>query len=283
MTDDPDTYRAAAEAMWDRAASGWARQAARFDAAVAPVTAALLAAAELAPGQRVVELAAGPGSVGIAAAQAVAPGGTALISDLSEPMLEAARAAAEAAGAANVEFAQLGLEWLDLPTASTDRIVCRFGLMLAADPDAALRECRRVLRPGGRLALAAWAAPEDNPWSTAGTDATVDLGLAEPLDRDGPGMWAFAASGRIEALLAGAGFLEAHTEPVPFLRRYADLDEWWEERIDLAVPFAELLARLPPADRDRLREEIDARLGAFAGAGGALEVPGRALVASAGA
>lgn len=281
--DDPDAYRAAARTMWDRAAPGWGRQRGRFDAAIAPVTDALLAAADLRPGQRVLDLAAGPGALGLMAAPAVAPGGVVVISDLSEPMLDLARAAAEAAGVANVEFAALNLEWLDLGTASVDAIVCRFGLMLAADPGAALRECRRVLRPGGRLALAAWAAPEENPWSTVGTDAAIDLGLAERADRDAPGMWAFARPGLPERLLAEAGFLEARCDPVPFVRAYADGDEWWEERVDLARPFADLLERLPPADRDRLREEIDRRLDALADADGTLTLAGLALVASASA
>jgi SAM-dependent methyltransferase len=278
---DPEAYRAGAAEMWERSAQGWGRRRAAFDRAMVPVTGAMLDAARLQPGRRVLELAAGPGETGLLAAELVRPGGSVIVSDASEAMLEVARARAAEREAGDVEFRRIDAEWIDLPTATVDVVLCRFGLMLVADPETALREVRRVLRPGGRLALAAWADPAANPWTELANEVALELGLTEPRDPDAPGMFAFARAGRIEDLLAGAGFLDGVVETVGLELRYDDLDGWWEERVDLSAPFNDLLTGLGPADRDRFRAAIDARLAAFAAPDGRLAIPASVLVAAA--
>ena len=111
------------------------------------------------PGQRVLELAAGPGDTGFMAAELIVPGGTLICSDGAEAMLDVARERAAAQGISNVEFRQLELEWIDLPTADVDAVLCRWGIMLVVDSETAAREIRRVLKPGGRAALAVWDGP----------------------------------------------------------------------------------------------------------------------------
>src|SRR6476659_6513235 len=107
-------------------------------------------------------------------------------------------------------------EWIDLPTASVDCVLCRWGYMLLADPEAALRETRRVLRPEGRLAFAAWDGPEHNAWQTVFSAVLVERGFQEPPDPDAPSMFSFAAAGRIDELLAAAGFQEWRVDAVDF-------------------------------------------------------------------
>src|SRR3954464_13432225 len=161
---DAEAYRAESRERWEAAAAGWAREREAFQRDAMPVSQWMLDAAHLQPGHTVLELAAGPGDTGLMAAELVAPDGKAIITDNAEGMLEAARARAKELGATNVEIRPMEAEWIDLPAASIDAVLSRWGYMLLADPEAALRETRRVLRPGGRVALAAWTAPEHNRW-----------------------------------------------------------------------------------------------------------------------
>src|SRR4029079_18591018 len=138
---------------------------------------------------------AGPADTGLLAAELVAPGGKAIITDNAEAMIEAAKARAEEVGATNVEIRPMEAEWIDLPTASVDAVLCRWGYMLLAYPETALRETRRVLRPGGRVALAAWAGPEANPWIALMGQTMIDRGLVHPDPPDPPGPLAVAPPG----------------------------------------------------------------------------------------
>src|SRR5690349_12084116 len=163
---DPDTQRSDAAEHWDRASVGWEKRAAEIREHGMPVSMAMIRHLELQPGQRVLELAAGPGDTGLIAAELIKPAGTLISSDASEAMIEVARKRAEEMGISNVEFRRLELEWIDLPTANVDAILCRWGLMLVVDPEAAAREMRRVLRPGGAAAVAVWDESSVNPWAT---------------------------------------------------------------------------------------------------------------------
>src|SRR6185312_85561 len=184
---DPDTLRAEILGRWERAATGWGAHAERMREFGMPVSAWMIDHAGLQPGQRVLELAAGPGDTGFLAAELIRPGGGMLLStDAAETMLEVARGRASELAIANVEFKRIELEWIDLETASVDAVLCKWGLMFAVDPEAALREARRVLRPGGRIALAAWDEPPLNDWATIPTRALVELGHATPPDPDAP-------------------------------------------------------------------------------------------------
>ena len=114
------------------------------------------------------------------AAELVQPGGTLISSDGAEAMIEVARGRAAALGVRNAEFRQLELEWIDLEAGSVDAVLCRWGIMLTVDPEAAAKEIRRVLKAGGRAAFAVWDRPDRNPWATIPSQAMIELGLAEP-------------------------------------------------------------------------------------------------------
>jgi SAM-dependent methyltransferase len=281
---DADAYRADARERWEAAAPGWARERDAFQRDAMEVSRWMLDAAELQPGHTILELAAGPGDTGLMAAELIEPGGRAIITDNSEGMLEAARARAKEVGAPNVEIRPMEAEWIDMPTASVDAVLCRFGYMLLADPEAALRETRRVLRPGGRVALAAWDGPEHNPWLTLMGQVMVARGLVEPEPPDAPGPLAFGRRpGQIEELLDAAGFDDIVVEPLDLAMHAASLDAWWEHAIATSGRFSRVVAGLAPAEHYELRDAVDAAFAPYVRDDGSVEIPARALVAAAGA
>jgi SAM-dependent methyltransferase len=275
--------RAQMAVRWERAAAGWARRADAIRSFGMPVAAWMIDRLNLQAGQLVLELAAGPGDTGFLAAELVKPGGRLICSDLSPAMLDVARARSHEQGIENVEFRQLELEWIDLETASVDAILCRWGLMLAADPAAALTEMRRVLRVGGRLTLAVWDAPERNPWATIPSRALVELGHEEPGDPEEPGMFALAAPGRLETLLVGAGFTEVVVETLSLSREDGAVERFLEATLDLSQPFAETRARLGEREWAQVEARVAELAAPYAGPDGTLRFPASSLVAAASA
>lgn len=239
----------------------------------------MIDAARPLPGQRVLDLAAGPGDVGFAAARLIEPGGELICSDQSEAMIEVARGRGAQLGLTNVTYRVLGGEWIDLELASVDVVLCRWGYMLMIDPAAALRETRRVLRSGGRVALAVWDAAALNPWLSIPTAVLVGHGLAEPAQPGSAGPFALGDATLLRAMLEEAGFAEIVVEAVDISRDAPEFDSWWATHLDLSATTRVAFEQADEAQTEAVEAELAARLAPYTAAGGALAVPGRTLVA----
>lgn len=280
---DAAAYRSASRQLWETAAAGWETRRRELQRAAEPVSQWMVEAVAPQPGHVVLELAAGLGDTGFLAAELIRPGGRVICTDGAEPMLEGAKRRAAELALENVEFVAMEAEWIDLPTASVDSVLCRWGYMLLADPEAALRETRRVLRPGGRVALAAWDAPERNPWVAQTAAELLARELTEPPEPGAPGMFAFAAEGTIEQLLLGAGFDDVEVSAVDVTFAAASFEEWWEYQFDTSPSLSQALAAATPEQRDEVYEGVEARLAKFRAPDGSLALPGRTRVAAASA
>jgi ubiquinone/menaquinone biosynthesis C-methylase UbiE len=277
---DATEFRRASHAVWEAMAAGWDDRHAYFEETARPVTERMLERLAPAPGNTILELAAGTGITGFAAAALVGPGGRVIVSDFSEAMVETAERRAAELGLGNVEFRVLDAEQLDLPDEAVDGVLCRWGYMLMADPAAALAETRRVLRQGGRLACAVFGAPEQNPWVALPSRVLQERGHLPPPEAGAPGILALADTGRLGGLFAGASFSEPQIEEIAFTWRFADTDEYWEFLTGAAGAIAMVLSRLDEEERERVREQVVERVAPFAGAGG-IALPAVSLVASA--
>jgi SAM-dependent methyltransferase len=288
MAFDAEAHRQASLENWEAAASGWVRRQRMIREFGAPVSHWMIEAIAPQPGERVLELAGGVGETGMLAAELVAPLGSALISDQAEAMLAGARERAQELALSNVEFAVLNAEWIDLPLASVDAALCRWGYMLMADPAAALAETRRVLRPGGRLALAVWDAIERNPWALLPAQELIERaraappGSGEPQEQP-PGPFALGDAQRLGELLDEAGFIEPHVEALDLVRRQRDFTELWDTTLDISRSFHDAVLSRPQEEVTDIQASLAARFAPYTAADGSLEIPARTLVASAGA
>src|SRR6266545_106460 len=211
--------------MWASVAASWGEHADYADTRGAAITARMLELSAPRPGERVLELACGAGGVGIAAAKLVGPAGEVVLSDVAGQMTAIAAARAAALGLGNVRTLTLDLDDLAQPDQAYDVVLCREGLMFALDPARAVAEIRRVLRPGGRVALAVWGPRERNPWLGVLFDA-VSAQLGAPVPPPGvPGPFALDDPDRLARLLAGAELADVVVTEVPV--RITDSDAWW--------------------------------------------------------
>ena len=275
-----EDIRQQSRARWTVTAKGWGVRADQLRRATMPVATWMVEALRPQPGDTLLELAAGPGDTGFLAAELIEPGGTLICSDFVPEMLSVAQERAEALGLRNVRFKQIDAETsIDVEAASIDGVLCRWGYMLMADPVTALTQTRRVLRPGGRLVLAAWTGPDDNLWSAIPMRELVRRGLEERPDPDAPGQFAWAEQAVIAERLQEAGFVDFELAAVDFTVAYASLDDWWASTQDLSMRFADATSGMDAGTRAEIQAALGEAAGPYTDGDGAIAIPARTWTA----
>jgi SAM-dependent methyltransferase len=241
---DPGLQRRLQRYGWDLAADAYE---AHWRAPLAPAREKVLALAALAPGEAVLDVACGTGLVSFPAARAVAPSGRVLGVDLSGRMVGVAMTRADVRRVANATFERMDAAQLAVPDAGFDAALCALGLMYLAEPERALSEMRRVLRPGGRMVAAVWGARERCGWSSLWPIVDAELSLpACPL---------FFRLGENEALAyacAVAGFAGVATYRLSTVLAWRSAGDAWRAAL-LAGPVALAWSRLDDTARERVR------------------------------
>jgi ubiquinone/menaquinone biosynthesis C-methylase UbiE len=229
---------------WDLAATGYESL---WQAQLAEAQAAMLELASPAAGERVLDIACGTGLVSFAAAQAVGPQGDVLGTDLSQRMIDAAERRAKHLGLSNCSFLRMDAESLSLPDARFDVALCGLGLMYVPDPERALREMRRVLRPGGRVSLAVWGERRNCGWSPV--FAIVDAEVASEVC---PLFFRLGQQDALARLCTDAAFENVKHRRITTTLVYADSDEACDA-VFVAGPVALAWSRFDDEVRARAR------------------------------
>jgi SAM-dependent methyltransferase len=195
-------------AYWnEQAGPRWVRFQERLDAQLRPLGRAVLDAAGLTRGTRVLDVGCGCGDSSLEAVARVAPDGSVTGVDISAPMLARARERARQAGVAAASFLEADAQAHAFAPGSFDVAISRFGVMFFHSPEAAFANLYAALAPRGRLTFVCWQALSRNLWMSAPLAALArHVPLPPPPDPCAPGPFAFADAERVRAILAAAGF-----------------------------------------------------------------------------
>jgi ubiquinone/menaquinone biosynthesis C-methylase UbiE len=227
-------------------------------------TTALSSAVDLAPGQRVIDIAGGGGDPSLFVARAVGPDGRVTVTDVSPGMLETTRHFAKEDGLANIETHEADAEALPFEDESFDRAVCRCGVMFFADLDRGLREIRRVLKPGGRASFLVWGPLEQIGFFTSIFGPVRKYLNPPPPPPDAPWPFRFSEPGSLAAALREAGFRDVSEET---LQSHYRFDGSPEDILQMMLDMGGLhgmLAELPAATKEALLAEALENYRAFA-------------------
>jgi len=263
---------------WEAVAPAWERHRDRLFTSSRAVSEWLVDQLDPRPGQTVLELTSGPGETGFLVAERLGPDGRLVSTDLVPAMVEVARRGAADRGLRNVEFQVIDAQDIDLPDASVDGVLSRFGLMLVPDPARAFGEMRRVLRPGGRLAYAVWGTPERNAWVGLMLAAMIRNGHPPPGDAFAPGgVLSLATAERNRDLLSRAGFTDVRITEVASWMHVRDLDDYWSLQSAVVAPVARAVASLRPDQIEAVKATVEESLAPYKDGDG-YELPSLATV-----
>lgn len=277
---DAAKYKNAQREQWNRDGAAWRRWNPTLDRWYGEATRQMLDMAHIRPGQRILDIAAGAGEPAVSAAERVGPGGYVLATDISEGIVELALQVARERGLEQVETRAMDGEKLDLPDASFDAVLCRLGLMYMPHPVEALREWRRVLRAGGRVAVVVFSTPDRNSWGATPASIIRRRAQLPPPVPGQPGPFSLGGPGVLEGVFRQAGFANPEVRAVPAPHGATTAAEYVRVAREAFGGFNAMMAHLPAQEYDSVWNEVEAAMRSFESPGG-FEAPGECLVGAA--
>lgn len=261
---DPEKFRATTRSQWEAAAQAWDRWSPLLGRWLGPATEAMLDAAGVVPGVRVLDIAAGAGEQTLVAARRVGPTGQVLATDISPTILRYAKASADRAGLANVATRELDGERHDLlPAASFDAAISRVGLIYFPDQQRALAGIRHALRPGGRFATITYSTPENNPFFALPVGIIRRRAQLPPPLPGQPGPFSLGGEGVLARTLEQAGFRDVQVRKIASPVRLPTAAECVRFERESFGALLQMMAGMDEEERAATWEEIERALERF--------------------
>ncbi|MBS1680275.1 MAG: methyltransferase domain-containing protein [Bacteroidetes bacterium] len=243
------------KASWNKFSSGWRKWNELTMDHLKPMGDEIIHLIHSDDNSMVLDIAAGTGEPGLTLASKMKKGKV-IVTDLSEGMLAIARENAAARGLKNIETKVCDVCELPFADQTFDAISCRFGFMFFPDMQLAANEMHRVLKPGGKIAVAVWNAAEKNFWITAmGGTINRNLNIAPPPP-GAPGMFRCAESGLMSALFQKSGFKNTVEKEVKSQLKCGDTDTYWSMMTEIAAPFVAALSKADDRMKAKIKEEV---------------------------
>ena len=277
---DATKYKNAQREQWNKDGAAWRRWNPTLDRWYGEVTRQMLDLARIEPGQRILDVAAGAGEPAVSAAQRVGPSGHVLATDISEGIIALALQFARERGLGQVETRVMDGENVDLADASRDAVLCRLGLMYMPHPATALREWRRVLRAGGRVAVVVFSTPERNPWGAVPISIIRRRAQLPPPVPGQPGPFSLGGPGVLEGMMRQAGFSDPEVRTVPVPLSMASAAEYLRLAREAFGAFNAMMSHLSPEECESAWDEVEVAMRDFESPG-RFDVPGECLVGAA--
>ncbi|MDQ5847244.1 MAG: methyltransferase domain-containing protein [Acidobacteriota bacterium] len=267
-------------AAWETSSQYWSKHQARIEQMFAPLTRALIEAAQIHSGQAVLDVGGGSGEPSLTIASVVGDSGSVTYTDPSAGMVTAARDEATRRRLTNIHFHQEPAQQLSFSDNSFDVAVGRLSMMFVPDVLAGLTEILRVTKRGGRMSFLVWNERAANPFFRIISDVLDRFVPADPEDEDAPGAFRFAREGKLATLMRAAGATSVTEHVVEFqIEAPINVEEFWEMRTEMSDTFRGKIALL---DAEKVAALKAASVEAVAGyfQNGGMSFPAQARVVS---
>lgn len=263
---------------WSETAPYWEKHRGIIREMFAPVSQALIAAAGISRRSSVLDVATGPGEPALTIAELLGAEGKVVGIDAVLEMVEAARREAQRRNFRNATFAVARADVLPGQTNSFDAVVSRFGVMFFPSPVSAVREMLRVLRPGGRMAMAVWHFADRNPFHYTLSRIVERYIDSPPPAADAPDAFRFAERGKLAGVLSEAGAIEVSEELLQFsIRAAVSPEEFYTLRSEMSERLRTKLSKIPREQMSEVKRQAIEAIRAYL-AEGAITMPAEVLI-----
>lgn len=240
---------------WDKYSVGWDKWDETIANIILPVGDKMLDTLKLAGDEHILDVASGTGQPGISQARML-PNGKVTGLDLSQQMVNVANRKAAEKGISNYHSVCGDATSMPFEDNSFDHVLCRFGIMFFPNMVEGVSEMVRVLKPGGKVTLAVWAEPGNNPFLTilAGTAKEI-LQLPDPPP-DSPGVFRCGASGLITQIMKDAGLQIISEESLSGNSTFESTEKYWTIMSEIAGPVMEQVIKAEPEMQQKVKETV---------------------------